>query len=373
MVVMKVLYIGHYKENSGYGQASRDYIKSLSTIKEIDLVTRPIIFSGGNLESFRHLEDKELTNVDVCIQHVLPHYMVPSEKFKKNIGLFVSETDINFQSWNVIFEHMDELWIPNNTILKRFSNKVTGPKFKIVPHACDIEKYKKKYPKIHVKELESTFKFYFIGEFNRRKNITTLLECFHTEFQNYEPVSLIIKTSIPGVHPKESIKIVSNFLSRLKQNLKLYKNESSYIKELAITDNLSDEQICGLHQYCDCYIQSSFGEAWGIPAFDAMGFNNTPICTAEGGALEYIDKTDKTTGVLVSAQEDIVAGVDSAVDGIFTAREKWQSINKIELRKAMRHMYNINISRDKRNGFERANDFSYENVGKIIKKALFDE
>lgn len=171
--MLKVLHIGHYREfPSGWGQASRDYIEALSTIPNIDLVCRPLVLSGGCKDlsdTIKIAEGKSHSNPDVCIQHVLPHYFSVNNKIARNIGLFVTETDtISYNPWRFFLEQLGEIWVPNfemfENITPFFDNKIN-----IVPHACDSSKFTKQYPELKINELGGTFKFYFIGEFNRRK------------------------------------------------------------------------------------------------------------------------------------------------------------------------------------------------------------
>jgi len=85
---MKVLYIGHYKEKSGWGQAARDYILAMDSVG-IDVVPRA--FKLGNPSAqlpsrLLELEKKSAIGSTICVQHVLPHYMEYNNGFKKNIG-----------------------------------------------------------------------------------------------------------------------------------------------------------------------------------------------------------------------------------------------------------------------------------------------
>lgn len=379
---MKILYIGHYRENSGWGQAARDYIKALeAAISEyneseiektvpdfICLVCRPVILAGGHpATEFKKYEDNTTQDVDYCIQHILPHHMVPTDKFKKNVGLFVTETDVCFEAWDARLRLMDELWVPNKEMEVWFTTfNHLGPQVKVVNHATDKDKFKKDYPKLQVSELDCTYKFYFIGEFTRRKNIAAMLEAFHTEFNPNEPVSLIIKTSVPGKDAKEAQQIVQSYISKVKKSLNLYPRESDYHRELVITDRLSDEQIYGLHKYGDCCVAPSFGEAWDIPAFDAMGFGKHPICSKVGGHNEYINQKDSFSGMLIPTHTDIVTAVESPIPGLFTGRETWQAIDKIELKKAMRYYYNVQNKPE----IQDVGKYSYMSIGRQMLKAL---
>ena len=80
---------------------------------------------------------------------------------------------------------------------------------------------------------------------------------------------------------------------------------SSLAKEVIIPTYLSNDQMAQLHKTCDCYINLSHGEAWSIPAFDAMAFGNTPICGKEGGPRQFINEGDKNTGCLVNGVYDV--------------------------------------------------------------------
>ena len=378
--MVKVLYISHSSELSGWGQAARDYIEAISTIPNVELVCRPVVLSGGfenKSENLRIAEGKSSKNPDVCIQHVLPHFFNANRKIGKNIGLFVTETDsISHNPWRFYLEQMDELWVPNIEMYQNIT-PFFDKKINVVPHATDIKKFTQKHPELKINEIGGTFKFYFIGEFNRRKNLAALLEVFHTEFDPSEPVSLIIKSSIPKAPPAESKHIIEQFCNKVKQSLRLYSKHSAYIKEAIITDRLSDEQMCGLHQYGDCLVNPSFGEAWSIPAFDAMGFGNTPICINHGGPADFIDRDNLNTGTLIESYPEIVCGVEDCLPDMFTAREQWYNADRDELKYAMRLYFTNRVRKGDcqdlhkmTDGLERAKQYSYQAVGQKIKGLL---
>jgi hypothetical protein len=88
---MKILYIAHYKEGSGWSRAALDYILALDQ-NGFDVVCRNIQLTSTEHhvpERIHELESKSLDGVDVCIQHLLPHHMIGTKKFKKNILLSI--------------------------------------------------------------------------------------------------------------------------------------------------------------------------------------------------------------------------------------------------------------------------------------------
>jgi hypothetical protein len=142
---MKVLYISHNLQNTGWGRAARENILALDAAG-VDVVWRPIRLNGDNYEpTGRYLElyEKDLDGVDCCIQHVLPMYLSYNGHFKKNIAYFVAETlDWNHSGWHHNINLMDELWCPNHDMANNAKNFIKIP-IKVVPHPCDTEKYSK--------------------------------------------------------------------------------------------------------------------------------------------------------------------------------------------------------------------------------------
>jgi glycosyltransferase involved in cell wall biosynthesis len=123
-----------------------------------------------------------------------------------------------------------------------------------------------------------------------------------------------------------------------------------------------------LHATGDCFVCPSHGEAWCIPAFDAMAMGKTPIVTDHGGFREYIDYQ---TGYLVESDSAPVFGMENhSLPGMFSSRENWRQVDIDNLRLAMRVAYNARGNNSKvAAGIKRAYDFSYEKVGaKMVEK-----
>ena len=114
---MKVLYIGCYRDGTGWAKAAQNYILSLDTAG-VEVVPRFIKLNDNDAEIPKRildLEKNEHKNCDIVIQHVLPHQLSFNGNFEKNIALYVSETD-HFQNtcWPERISLMDEAWVPNS-------------------------------------------------------------------------------------------------------------------------------------------------------------------------------------------------------------------------------------------------------------------
>lgn len=369
----KVLYVGVFRDPTGWGQSACDYIRALDAAG-VQVVPRPLRLAqqGGPIHArIAELEKQSAYGCTHVIQHVLPHQFDYSGRLK-NIGLFFTETT-NFRAslWPERINMMDRAWVANRQQVNacRYSH-VTVP-VDVVPLPTDISRFQRGYqplPELKT-QLDGNFAFYTIGELTRRKNIAALLMAFHTEFRPSEPVSLVIKASLPGASEEETAKHVDAMTNEIKRGLKLYVDNSHYSREIVITRRLTDEAMMRLHHTCDCFVQPSYGEAWSIPAFDAMACGKTPIVTACTGYLDYMTRD---TGFLVPAKRTPVFGVQDTFRDLFTGNEDWWTVSIPALRLAMRQVYECAEVRRQHAeaGIERAYDFTYEKVGALMKQKL---
>jgi glycosyltransferase involved in cell wall biosynthesis len=368
---MKILYIGHYKENSGWSKAATDLILAIDSVG-IDVVCRNIKLTDKtpNVSNrILELEKKNLSDIDVCIQHVLPHHLTGTSKFKKNIAYYVGESNtLKYNNWYSNLKLMDELWVPNNTAIKNMQ-KDKFENVKYVPHAFDLSVYKNvQNNRINFGSKDNTFKFYYIADLNERKNIESVIRCFHSEFHKYESVSLVLKIKKFGVHPSELHNHIKGICDSIKKTLRIYPKIEDYHQEIIISEDMTGEEINILHNSCDCLLNTTHGEGWSIPAFDAMCFGKTPICSNEGGPKEFIK--NKECGTLINGINGICEHSDPAFPNIFTGRESWFVPDEEEIKSAMRFYYENRDTIDRTRGIKDAEEFSYEKVGNLIRGLL---
>jgi glycosyltransferase involved in cell wall biosynthesis len=372
---MKTLFIGHYKEGSGWSQATTSSILAANSVG-LDIVCRNIKltnYNGPIDKTILELENKDLKNIDCCIQNVLPHHIVGTQKFKKNIAYFVGESNtLIYTSWLTYLKLVDEVWVPNHSLKLALTNDgIDHSKISVIPYAFNLEKYKAVNGKINFTNNQYKFKFYYVGDLNDRKNIESIIRCFYSEFDNFEPVTLVLKVKKFGANDADLNKHVINLCNMIKKQLRIYNDVSMYNREIIIPGELSNEEIDILHSSCDCFINASHGEGWSIPAFDAMCFGKTPICSNEGGPKEFINEQDKNTGSLINGVYSVCDHSDPAFPDIFTGREEWFTPSESEMKKAMRYYYENRNSIDRTAGIKHAQKFSYESVGNLIKDAIY--
>jgi len=373
---MKVLYIGHYRDVSGWARAAIDYILAMDRAG-IDVVCRPVKLNQSVAPvdpRIEELERKDSSGCNICIQHVLPHHLDYNGHFDKNIALYATETsNFFFSSWGKKINCMDEAWVINQSMVESSRKSGVDIPIKVIPHTCEISKFEQSVEPIDIGEYNSNFIFYFIGEANKRKNLPALIRAFNTEFTINEPVTLLLKVNKYGAEREELNGIISSLCADVKTGLKLYGNPEFYPKEIIITGYMSEDQILSLHHRGDCFVAPSHGEAWCIPAFDAMALGNTPICSRVGGMIDFLKDGG---GVLVDGSSEPVFGMLETFQDIYTGREDWFNIDTRSLQKEMRSVYESWKNKDEsylemqREGIEIAEKYSYESIGSLIKQEL---
>ncbi len=371
---MNGLFIGPYRQNDGWGMAARGYIKAIST-QIPNLTTRPVYFINNVTDVSKQIsqyESSRYKNYDIVFQKTLPHCIAPNKTIKKNVGLFVLETNDLSKSMCINnLNNIDEICVPSKQEAKCLSiSGVTTP-VKVVSEPIDVEFYhKNKEHKISFSpKIDKTFKFYSIGEFIERKNLLDLVAAFHLAFKSTDNVSLVLKTNRPGLNSKQSLDYVKQQITEIKKQLNI---SNQYQSEIIITDRLSDEDMVGLHNACDCFVMPSYGESFCRPAAEALILGNTPIVTDHTGMIDFINNDN---GYIINSKKHPVMLKERTLSNefdIYNAHEYWFQPNIYSLIEAMRNVYTMSkkdkkkYEQKKQIGIDSYEQFTYETVGKKI-------
>jgi glycosyltransferase involved in cell wall biosynthesis len=372
---MNILFIGPYRQNDGWGSATKNYIKSLATQYK-NLTIRPVFLAQSSNDELDNdllkYENTIYDNYDVVIEKTLPHCFFYDGRYKKNIGLTELETN-NLSNSECIsnMNRMDEIWVPSSQEKKCLMKSGVNKPIKVISQPLDtafIKKYsdhKLAFSNI----IDKTFKFYFIGEYTERKNIEDLIISFNLAFDIDQPVSLILKTSIPGISPYDSNKIIEDEIETIKKKLNI---RTKYKKEIIITDRLSYKDVIGLHNSCDCLIAPSYGEAFCRPAAEALCLGKTPIVTDNTGMNDFINYDN---GFLIKSHRTPVYVNNRPLSkdfDIYTANEYWYRPDMYDLINKMQTVYKMHkedrktLEQKREIGRNNTDQFSYENIGKKI-------
>ena len=373
---MKVLWLGHYREQSGWADATVNSILALDSVG-VEVVPRNVSLTGSMSEvpsRILELEKNSTEDADICIQNILPHCMVATDNFRKNIGYVVTEGyTIAHTPWVKHLNAMTDVWVPNRWNQYSMINDLDIDDIYTVPYAFDITKYSRVINKINLDEHNDKFKFYYIGDVNDRKNLPTLIKCFHAAFWDVSDVALVLKVNRHGLDEKQLSEYMQKMCSGVRESLRILPTEA-YHKEIIIPARLSDEQLLALHNTCDCFVSASHSEGWGIPSFDAMCFGNTPICCKEGGPADYIG--DVESGHAIDFVLSPCTYRDAAFPFINTAEDRWANIDEEEMMAIMKYEYRLwkdgkrDKSLNRKAGLQQAKSYDYETIGETMKRLL---
>lgn len=332
---------------------------------------RPVIHTSPHIdlpEAVKRCENKSTSDCNIVIQNVLPHLMDYNGHFDKNIGLYTTESiNIDYTPWVSKLNTMDELWVTNNDIKNNAIHSGIIPPHHVVYEPCDPEIYRHKKEPINFTQNTDEFKFYFIGEYNRRKHIAALIKAYYLEFTPNEPASLILKVNKPGWSPDELHKEIVGLSRKVAENLKL-RPVDQYRPITILTDYVSPEDICRIHSSCDCFVTASFGEGWCLPAFDAMAYGNRLIGSNVGG-LKEMKKHNPPNVHVINGRYESIFGMNETFEELNTGREKWFNIDVDELRAYMRAAYKV-FKWERPMTPEELKPFSFETVGQQMKQIL---
>jgi glycosyltransferase involved in cell wall biosynthesis len=361
------------RDGTGYARAAQELILSLDAVG-FNVSCRPVKLNnllGEVHPRIAELENHILQGVDACIQHSLPLFFSYNARAGKNIGYFFYESSKIPEEWVAKINLLDALIVPCNDMLHACIRGGVYIPIHVVPCATDVSKYERSYKPLAQIEAATAgnFVFYSIFELSKRKGLVNLLRAFHSEFDPAESVSLVIKVSKPGVNQVDLHKEIESVSQQVKAGLKLFNGKDFHKREIEITDRMSEEGVARLHNSCHCYVSGAYGEAWGYPAMDAMGFGRAVIAPGIGGFKEFLTEE---CGWFVDTYPDDIFGAVENFPNLYTANEQWDSPSIEGLRRAMREVYeNKVLYKEKSQAcLERIYYFSHEKVGERLKTAL---
>lgn len=298
-----ILYIGQ-EGTSGYANACKGYIYNLLknninvSWKTIS-VNNKVYYDTCNYDEYISSIKNKKIKYDQVIIHSPPNYWkdilsdIPT-KNKTIIGRTVWEYEVLPSFWIdcINSSSIDIVSVPTEWNKRIFiKNKIIKPiivephvyvnfpyiksKIKdIIAKSCLIRNNKSKV------NTDNCYKFYTIGEMSERKGIKETVEAFCKSFSYKDNVCLFLKT----FKEDYSIKNKKECLIEIKNICKKY----NHADIIYINEELTYDEIKSLHEICDCYVQLTKTEGFGLGIFDAHNSHNKIIVTGYGGHMEYL-------------------------------------------------------------------------------------
>lgn len=353
----KVLYLGVYRDGTGYGNLATQNILAMDSVG-IDVVPRSITMTGQRVDPpdrIVELEKKDIKGCNVVVTNNIPtdfEYVGGVD----NIGLFCYEVDgRSSNDWVEQAKTQDKLVFLNDDETDRWRKLTNKPTFTI-PAALDTSKlglnHKYKSP---INLCEFNYRLLWVGESNKRKNLSAALIAYFTAFDIGDNVILVVKSN-------GNISAIEQQISNIKKMLNIYTTYDRYPKVVIMCDHLTQDELYGLYQECDALICSSYGESFHIPSAEMAGLGKHVFAPCFSALKEH------TIGYESSPM--LCIGVDNPITGIYNRRgNSWFHPSTQHLSYALADAFKNRHSADYINHTNRAcefvlNNFSYNAVGK---------
>ena len=145
--------------------------------------------------------------------------------------------------------------------------------------------------------------------YDKRKNITSLIEGFLMATQGRDDVVLLIKLVTSGMFEPPS--------GYLFHQMRVLFGIPHCIKEesvLLMSGHLSDEQMDDLYGGCDYYLSTSIAEGQNLPLLEAMSAGCVPVTTSNTAMRDYV--TDDNSVVIEEGRySGLISGLAADVTG----------------------------------------------------------
>lgn len=306
---MKISFYGYFSPFGGYGIANLSWARYLRRAGVDVSINAKFIPRPGTdewevlSEEERKMFVKPFEERRIGIIETTPdHFHL--NKCEVKIANTMAETDEIGPRWVAALNTMHYVIVPNDFYRRVFKKCGVFVPIKVIPHGIDTQRFK--YFERNRRKREE-YVFGSCGYLNDRKGVFELIRAFSSEFNDNEPVKLLLHSTDP--------------------NLGYYANMKD--KRIEITTKLwGFDTLVKWYHDLDCFVFPSKAEGVGYPPREAMATGLPTILTNYSGL------------------EDIASlGLSLTPDGFTKTNPmaeqpgNWAKINIPELMGAMRHMY----------------------------------
>ena len=331
---MKVLFSGPTLDFSGFGHASRDFLRALAH-GDHDVVVRPLKYdsldSGQTFKVpdwMRPLLLKDLNNVNLVIQMTTSNIeAVPAPGVCNALYTFL-ESDRLQRSWVEAANRFDFLMVPCKSNAEAMMRSGVQKPILVCAPSCDGESFKKDYaPFVLPEQFDNRTVFYNICQLSGKKGIDALLRAYYAAFADTpDEVLLVLKTYVNMMDRRDDLDAVRDYINMVKSKCRI--PTQNFPPVLPIVYTISDEEIHGLHRRGDAYVCSSRAEGWCLPVFDALGHGNTVITNTHGGLKDFIKEEN---ALIYGGTSAFFYDVPHPDPGLFTGIEQCFEPSTVEL------------------------------------------
>jgi glycosyltransferase involved in cell wall biosynthesis len=379
---MKIIYISYFLAPSGYAHAARAHARALieqGVDIKAELHSHDAI-EGDCLDdwwkaTWPKIKEKDLEGRRIRIQHETPEFFNPDPNMY-NIGAVAWETDGirnrplkgNEQcNWVGQMNRMNEIWTFSTTSKKAFEDSGVRVPISVFGHPVPHDLFKPSNP-IAFREdemLKERIVFLTVGQWYFRKDMTSILIAYLTEFSSADNVCLFLKTYISRPDKVDEAEQIRKDVDSIRANLKL-KDYPPIVMHCGL---LPEEQLPCLYSASDCFVYASHGEGFALPVAESMLCERAPISHNWSSMKDYL-----TDDVSLICDYRLRPVFDPFTPSPwYDSRQNWACIDMMDLKSKMRWAYehpNKMKEKGKRARQHIIDLYSPEKIGALMKQRL---
>ncbi len=387
---MKIRYYGHAGQVTGYGRAAEHMITALVRAgAEVEIRTlapyNTLSWDTHNLPlaSLLRRDDQLDPNPDVVIVHTLPMdcpkvyaLEAPTLNYAHRRPLWIAYT-----TWETYknapmevvapYTVFDHVWHPSEQSASCFDPLIdlpNAPTVSVMPHCydehrMDFYRERRSAPLEVPLDQGRRFRFYTLGAFTARKNPLAIIRAFAHAFSKADNVELLMAcqgmTRQQLTHAICSTGFAPDDLPPIRSDFR----------------PLTEAEVWDLHRGADAFVTATRGEAWNLPAFEAMLAGRHVIAPRGLGHDAFLRNTSafRYFSYPAPALVDTRATPNPSGGGTIiqtigaqglTSKSLWREPNVLELAEGMRQAY-----KERRSSifveYDIPGRFGYAAVGKL--------
>jgi glycosyltransferase involved in cell wall biosynthesis len=331
-------------------------IKEGFTVEVIphDRKPEPEVYHWPSVKAIQPYIAKREGPIDVWIEYLAEE--IPSlPPAKRLIYLVVWESFLLPQNFvETILQRKAEVWVASSPVYEAcLRSKIPAEKLWLIPHGVDLSVFHPSAVKYPLPTQH--FTFLFSGVAHYRKGVDAALRAFQEEFDQEEPVSLVIKDA-PNSY---------GWGANLSTQIQDFAKRDPRI--IYLVEKFSSSQMASLYAAADVVLAPSRGEGFNLPIIEAMACGKPVISTRTGVAC------DVTKGIL-HIDATPVFDPNWSQDRSPLTSAMWLQPDLASLKKQMRRTYQDNELRQKL-GIEaqaEAQNYTWEKIGQMMTGRIID-
>jgi len=306
---MKVRLYSHIGAGTGYARMGEMLARALITAG-CELEVRPLLpWNHVRLHPddilIRHLRrDNELTPPDATVVHTLPvdvRTVLKALSGTPHAIPVLNSKLVAYTTWEFqndipasiaadMTGDYDDFWWPCAQNRRAAEIHLGGH---VVPIAYD--------PKEWMPERErydDRFTFYYVGAWTDRKNPIGIVKAYAKAFGHADKVRL-------------RLQVAGADLDRVKAEIDQAIGPDTADRPMISVHagRVSERELWYMHRSSDCFVSATRGEAWNLPAFEALCAGRAIIHTAGTGADDFL--ADTTALMVPAAPAKVTPGSDA--------------------------------------------------------------